>query len=157
MTETPSPGKKYVLGFAFNDDKSKIVLIRKNRPEWQKGKLNGVGGKIEEYDADAYAAMCREFKEEAGIDTTPKDWLHYATLNGDYGFVIVFCAFGDRYLQAKAQSDENIEIIDLNDRAVRSGFVSNLNWLIEIALDDEQSKFFVNVDYRKDFAEARGM
>ncbi|HEY1096187.1 MAG TPA: NUDIX domain-containing protein [Alphaproteobacteria bacterium] len=157
MTETPSPSKKYVLGFAFSEDKSKLVLIRKNRPEWQKGKLNGVGGKIEDYDADAYAAMCREFKEEAGIETTAQDWNHYVTLNGDYGFVIIFCAFSDRFMQARTQSDEAVEIIDLDDRAVRTGFVSNLGWLIEIALDENQSEFFVHVDYRKDFAAARGV
>jgi 8-oxo-dGTP diphosphatase len=38
---------KYVVGFLFNEGKTKVVLIKKNRPDWQKGYFNGVGGKIE--------------------------------------------------------------------------------------------------------------
>ena len=36
----------YVLGFAT--DGQQIVLIRKNKPDYMKGKLNGIGGKIEQ-------------------------------------------------------------------------------------------------------------
>ena len=39
---------KYVTGFLFSPDKKSVVLINKNRPAFQVGKLNGVGGKIEE-------------------------------------------------------------------------------------------------------------
>lgn len=35
---------RYVVGFCFNSDLSQIILIEKNKPEWQKGYLNGVGG-----------------------------------------------------------------------------------------------------------------
>lgn len=55
----------YVLGFLIQEDS--IVLIRKRKPEWQAGKLNGVGGKIEAGEVP-YVAMCREFKEETGGD-----------------------------------------------------------------------------------------
>lgn len=50
--------KNYVVGFLFNNDMTKIVLIHKNRPYWQIGKLNGVGGKIEEYES-SFNAMIR--------------------------------------------------------------------------------------------------
>ena len=36
---------KYVVGFMFSPDKQFVALIRKNRPEWQAGKLNGIAGK----------------------------------------------------------------------------------------------------------------
>jgi 8-oxo-dGTP diphosphatase len=39
---------KYVVGFLFNSDTNKVCLIKKNRPQWQKGRLNGVGGHIED-------------------------------------------------------------------------------------------------------------
>jgi 8-oxo-dGTP diphosphatase len=39
---------QYVLGFLFDPSQKDVVLIKKLKPEWQKGKLNGVGGKIEE-------------------------------------------------------------------------------------------------------------
>ena len=34
--------KQYVVGFLFADHDQQVVLIRKLRPEWQAGKLNGV-------------------------------------------------------------------------------------------------------------------
>ena len=39
--------QKYSLGFVFDLPVEKVLLIEKQRPEWQKGKLNGIGGKIE--------------------------------------------------------------------------------------------------------------
>ena len=43
-----------------------VVLTHKNRPAWQAGKLNGVGGKIELLESPV-AAMVREF--ELGLAT----------------------------------------------------------------------------------------
>lgn len=39
--------EEMVLGFVFNKEHTKIALIKKNRPEWQKDKYNGIGGHIE--------------------------------------------------------------------------------------------------------------
>jgi len=36
--------KRYVLGFCFGPSLTTVVLIKKNRPAWQAGRLNGVGG-----------------------------------------------------------------------------------------------------------------
>jgi 8-oxo-dGTP diphosphatase len=58
--------QQYTVLFAFNSDKSKIALIKKNRPDWQKGFYNGIGGKVEENETFLQAAT-REFFEEAGI------------------------------------------------------------------------------------------
>lgn len=57
--------KHYVLGFAF-DSRNRVVLIHKERPDWQRGKWNGVGGHINEGELP-YSAMVREFKEETGV------------------------------------------------------------------------------------------
>jgi len=37
----------YVCGFMMTWDLQQFLLIRKTHPDWQKGKLNGIGGKIE--------------------------------------------------------------------------------------------------------------
>src|SRR5690349_13991679 len=42
----------YALGFLF-DGTGRVVLIRKRRPAWQAGLLNGVGGKVEPGEAPA--------------------------------------------------------------------------------------------------------
>ena len=46
MSETKA-GDKYVVGFMFNPTEDAVLLIRKTHPAWQKGKLNGVGGRID--------------------------------------------------------------------------------------------------------------
>lgn len=45
---------QYCLGFAFTDHDNFVILIRKNKPAWQKGLLNGVGGESEKDAARAY-------------------------------------------------------------------------------------------------------
>jgi 8-oxo-dGTP pyrophosphatase MutT (NUDIX family) len=57
---------EYTLGFLFSEDKQRIVLIEKQHPEWQKGLLNGVGGKLEPGET-ALDCMVREFFEETGV------------------------------------------------------------------------------------------
>ena len=39
---------KYVAGFMFSEDRRLVALIRKSKPEWQKGKLNGIGEKAQQ-------------------------------------------------------------------------------------------------------------
>lgn len=74
--------KHYVLGFAFTPTfGDEVVLIRKLKPEWQAGKLNGVGGSIEEGESPSQA-MAREFEEEAGLVTDPQRWRSFATMRG---------------------------------------------------------------------------
>lgn len=34
----------YVAGLAFSTDLQHVALIKKNRPDWQAGKFNGIGG-----------------------------------------------------------------------------------------------------------------
>lgn len=72
MTQT-----HYVLGFAFSPEGAAVLLIRKTKPRWQAGKLNGVGGHVEEFDGTSQAAMAREFVEETGIETAVDQWSMY--------------------------------------------------------------------------------
>lgn len=58
--------QSYVVGFAFTEAKNLVLLINKDHPEWQRGLLNGVGGKIEEGET-AIQAMHRECNEEVGL------------------------------------------------------------------------------------------
>lgn len=157
MIETPVPTKRYVAGFAFNDAKDRVVLIRKNRPEWQVGKLNGVGGKIEDTDIDGFAAMCREFHEETGVETMPADWTYFLTIQSDFGFVQFYFAVGDRFMAAETQSDEVVETIPVDFALIKQQSVPNLMWLIAIALDEDQPRFMTTIDYSPGISRQRGL
>lgn len=69
---------RYVCGFAFADvDQDRyVLLIEKLRPPWQKGYLNGLGGKIEGVETPE-EAMAREFHEECGVHTHADEWLQF--------------------------------------------------------------------------------
>jgi 8-oxo-dGTP diphosphatase len=70
---------KAVIGFLF-DGQGNVLMIEKNHPEWQKGRLNGIGGKIERGETPLQA-MIREFREEAGAVVT--SWREFAVMTGD--------------------------------------------------------------------------
>ena len=57
--------KNYVLICVVQPFSNNIIFVMKKRPEWQKGKFNLVGGKIEEGENEEQAAL-RELKEETG-------------------------------------------------------------------------------------------
>jgi 8-oxo-dGTP pyrophosphatase MutT (NUDIX family) len=69
----------YCVGFALEEDFSRVALLMKDHPERQAGKLNGCGGKVEEGETPVQA-MVREFKEELGTDSEESDWYNFATL-----------------------------------------------------------------------------
>lgn len=130
----------YVCGFLFSPDRSRVLLIRKNRPAWQAGKLNGLGGKIERGETP-HQAMRREFREEAGLDLPEDRWQHVLTLSGEddagagHGWAgHFFRAFGE-LSEAKAMTDERLEVYD--PKALPDAVIPNLRWMIPLMLDDE--------------------
>jgi 8-oxo-dGTP pyrophosphatase MutT (NUDIX family) len=95
--ETPTPTAPFtnplkgwmVVGIAFDFSNDAFVLMRKNRPKWMAGQLNGVGGKINPDETPAQA-MAREFEEETGVHTEEKDWhLFHCEMRND-GPVLFF-------------------------------------------------------------------
>jgi len=122
--------KYYVNGFMFNEEGTKVALIRKNRPEWQKGCLNGIGGKINEGE-NPIQAMNREFEEESGGKGL--DWFQYCTLEGEDWSVYFFSTRGD-ISDLETKTDEgDIEIHDVNDIQYQM-IIKNLLWLVPMAL-----------------------
>lgn len=137
----------YVLGFLFENNGSSVVLIQKNRPEWQAGLLNGVGGKIAAGETEIQA-MVREFHEEAGVNTSSLKWHKFATMKGDAFSVACFaCWDSPAFTHAYPRTDETIchvSVVNLKHRAC----VSNLHWLIAMALDrDDDRSFLATIDY----------
>lgn len=122
---------KYVLGFAFNPSGA-AVLIRKDHPPWQAGKLNGVGGKVNP-DEEPIDAMVREFREEAGVATGTQDWWFFARMVGhDWD---CYCYAAVDIAGAKTMTAEPIELHAASMIPLRQDLVENLKWLVPLARD----------------------
>jgi 8-oxo-dGTP diphosphatase len=127
---------KMVLGFMFNENETDVLLIEKKRPVWQKGKFNGIGGKVEEGE-NSFEAMKREFREETGIEQSY--WRYIVTMSGNDWSVDVFtCKSGDIW-DYKSMEEEAVILASL-DELDKINVVSNLYWLIPMCLD--------GIDYR---------
>src|SRR5262249_17999964 len=105
--------KHWVVGFLIRNN-NEVVLVMKTHPEWQKGKLNGVGGKIEAGES-AEVAMRREFREEAGADVPEPEWREYSLLKERPGDVKFLVAHGD--YEVTSMTDEKIDWYPIADLA----------------------------------------
>lgn len=138
---------KYVVGFLFSKDLDQVILVRKNRPEWQDGLLNGVGGKVESHE-DFLEAMKREFEEEAGVFID--SWSKYCTYQFESGYINFYATRDDEaFNQSETKTDEEILRKRVSD-VKKLKTVPNLNWLIPMALNHIKNqgvrKFFVEED-----------
>jgi 8-oxo-dGTP diphosphatase len=146
----------YVVGLLFNERNYDVVLINKLHPEWQKGKYNGVGGKIERknqnhtcYDIicdvsgfdpcccpyeSPFEAMRREFCEEAGLDI--ETWKEFAILKDGYNFELhCFYTYMDfeTFYTAVTKTDEHIKFCTQEDLDWLP-LITNLRWMIPMAM-----------------------
>jgi len=139
---------KYVVGFPFSEDRRSILLVRKLRPEWQKGKLNGIGGKTEP-DENPTQAMHRECFEETGLNL---EWKRYGLMtginnDGQYFECHIFYAYGDIF-SYEQKEDEQLGIY-CPDRTAGYGIVENLKWLIPFGTSNDGANF-ISVSYGVD-------
>jgi 8-oxo-dGTP diphosphatase len=130
--------KRWVVGFLFNG--REVALVSKTHPEWQAGKLNGVGGKVEGEETPL-EAMRREFLEEAGVAV--EDWQEYAVLNVEPGTIHFFASHGNHPIESK--TEEHVGWYRL-DEVNHLPVIPNLKWLIPLALDPENARTVV--EYR---------
>lgn len=122
----------------FDPELKDVLLIRKRRPKWQAGYLNGLGGKV--FKEQAGAAMAREFLEESGIKTLADDWNYFCTLQ-DAGIFTgrkwaVHCYWTTGPIFAAGwTSRERTEVHNIVALNHGTPLVSNCRWLIWLARD----------------------
>jgi 8-oxo-dGTP diphosphatase len=134
---------EYVLGFAFCKDYSgfnRVLLIRKNKPEWQAGKLNGVGGKVEEtIDPTTYYAMTREFQEETGFFSKPAAWKRFAIMEFPEARVHCFTTvfIWEEFKKASSTTAELLEDYQFDEKFLEKmlhrNALPNIAWLVPMA------------------------
>ena len=126
--------QEYCLGFMFSSDKKHVLLIEKKRPVWQEGKLNGIGGHIEEGETPN-EAMVRECKEETGIIVL-YDWDYILKMICFlHGIIYVYRIFTDGGYGYMQKTDERLVLLDINEYFNKSIIMPNLKWLIPFCLD----------------------
>ncbi len=129
---------RYVLGFIFDASAERVLLIEKQRPLWQAGKLNGIGGKIETKEKPV-AAMVREAFEECHLFSKVHDWLPVATLKHvDWNIEVFTTAHTQNPHLLQTKTDEFVSWVDL--KKLPSNIVPNLLWLIPLSRDVLQNR-----------------
>lgn len=122
---------QFVAGFLFDEAGDWVLLIKKRRPAWQVGYLNGIGGRIEP-DESAAEAMRRECVEEAGVDP---EWSPYACVEYP-GCILHFFAArdGTAYLDARTMTDEDLVRLPAQGMLIEMAqLIPNLRFLIPLA------------------------
>ena len=131
----------YVLGFLFSNDMKRVALIQKERPNWQKGRLNGIGGHIEENEM-AIDAMSREFFEETGVKVSIYDWKKFCEMEGSGFLVKCFAARvkeegPDPELEKKTDELPGWYSFDFLHYSAPNQIIPNLKWLIPMAMEED--------------------
>lgn len=148
----------FVIGFAFTPDPlpyTRVLMIRKIKPAWQAGKLNGIGGKIDQYVEcpgpvgrngsrleTPIEAMVREFHEETGVLSLPDDWQLYAIMHNGANEHQVFCYESREarlFYDAKTMEAEEIVPVPVSSilHPEQWSLIPNLPGKIMLALDRE--------------------
>jgi len=126
--------KQYIVGFLFTEDHKHVALIKKNKPQWQAGLFNGVGGKREGTEG-WQQGMTREFHEEAGVLIPADGWEHTVTLFNDWFELRVFRAFSDLAHGVRTmEEEEEVSLVSMTELPTLP-MVPNLRWLIPLQLD----------------------
>lgn len=132
---------QYVVGFLFSGDESRVWLIQKKRPKWQAGRLNGVGGHMEENEFP-HLAMSREFKEETGVKI--HNWIHAITLSSKSFVIYVFkaCVTDSLFSRISQTTDEEpveVQVDEVGTRptgmCLKIPVLYELKWIVPLLLD----------------------
>lgn len=127
--------KEYVVSFLFTPDYKNVWLVKKEKPEWQKGSLNGIGGKIELKEMPSIAAI-RELKEETGIELDQSQIKYMGNIEGidnDSSDFKVFIFTGVTDLTLKTMESEEIKLVPIEEVKFYK-HIENVPLLIESCL-----------------------
>jgi 8-oxo-dGTP diphosphatase len=133
LAHPPAYPKTYACGFLFSLDRQYVALINKERPDYQAGKINGIGGKVDVGETP-HRAMVREFQEEAGV--LIPEWQRLAKIERLDGTVHFFSAFSDDIDLIQTMTDELVNLHLVKEAVHYPNLMPYLRFLIPLALDD---------------------
>lgn len=121
---------EYVVVYV-DSELDQILVVEKDRPAWQKGRLNLVGGKIEEQENVVDAAI-RELEEESGLIPSGTPEL-FGRIYGNWGTVwCVKVPVEAREIQSREGETENVCWKYWDDLKNDSRLIPNLKVVISL-------------------------
>jgi 8-oxo-dGTP diphosphatase len=124
----------YVLALLFTADGREVVLVRKTRPAWQAGRVNALGGKLQDGE-DLLLGARREVREESGVDVD--GWEEFLVWDDPEYRLRAVRAFDDAARRARTAEDQDVFLARV-DR-LPPNVIDNLRWIIPLALDRDVS------------------
>lgn len=127
----------YTLGLIYNPKNTQILLQLKDKPDWQHGRYNGIGGKVEQNETPDHA-MLRKGIEEIGVEAA---WTHKGQIKVNEHLIDLYktnlSGTSIRYAIKHAQRNTN-ETLDLSwiDQ-MPENILSNLTYLVPMLADDK--------------------
>lgn len=143
----------YCLGFNIYNES--VLLVKKNKPKWQAGRFNGIGGKREGSES-FLDSMVREFREETGVETKHHEWKKIAFLwRHDRFYMHVFvrrAVLGD-FKAINDSGEQNHELRISSVMAMdESLLLLNVKWMLSLADDPAivAGTLHINAEYGGD-------
>lgn len=128
----------YVVVFAkLVSNSDQILVVEKNKPEWQAGRYNLVGGKIEAGESPEQAAI-RELEEESGLKPVTKPQMMGAIF-GSWGTVYcVRIAVFDGKIQQGIGETEKVMWVRWDNLRDNPKLIPNLRVIIPMMMNGVQ-------------------
>lgn len=127
--------RRYTVTFLFSPEFELVWLITKQKPDWQKGCLNGIGGKIEDNESPIQCAV-RELKEESGITISESELTGVGMMEGknnDDSDFQVFIFTGTTTEVLKTQEIEEVDLYRVDTISMQK-CIENVPMLIEACI-----------------------
>lgn len=127
--------KHYTLGAFFSNSLyQEILLIEKNSPEWQKGKRNLPGGKVN-FEENPLDAMVREFIQETGYVVSQSEWVRCGHIVCSKEYVVdIYAAVRNHNMWLEPDYKEGYPAF-VNVNRLPDNILPNLRWLIPFCAD----------------------
>ncbi|MCP3924893.1 MAG: NUDIX domain-containing protein [Desulfobacterales bacterium] len=131
----------FVVGFAFTEDKKQVLLVRKEKPPWQKGHLNGVGGKVKKGETPL-EAMMREGHEETGLYLPWKYKARMEGINNDGAYFIchILYTYSDRVHNFIQKEEEILRLFKVSQLTLYKR-IANIDFLIHFGICEDGCDF----------------
>lgn len=152
----------YTLGFVVFKNTKTILLIEKLKPEFQKGYLNGLGGKMEEAQIQTAVkgetiteCIIREVAEESGLLTSPSEWNYFCSMRCTKNSTdketkawIVDCFINiiedsNRMHEIINKEEEKLALLQLDQiNTLNHKLLGNISWLVGMGIDFAYNRAF---------------